>query len=337
MENKKYYKNINGLRALTCFGIVMLHVYNNGNFIINNSKLELSIIILHELVALFATISAFCSCNSHYQEIVENKFDVSKFYKAKYKRLLPLFLFLCLLDLVLNRNIKALIDTITNCTLIFGLFIKGKTDIETIGVGWFIGMIFVFYMIFPYFCFLLANKKRAWFSFTISIIIQYFAINVYGVERINIIYFMPYFLFGGIIYLYKKEIKNYIEKYANIFRLLLIIALYLYNVTIGPTEYMKIILYGLLLIYAISCKSCILGNEVSHIVGKYSMEIYLVHMVIYRFIALFNINILSSGNFFTLIADSMLITALSLLFAICFNLVIKRVSLLLIKKSRYNQ
>lgn len=34
--------------------------------------------------------------------------------------------------------------------------------IEVIGVSWTLAVIFVFYMLFPFFCFLIGNKKRAW-------------------------------------------------------------------------------------------------------------------------------------------------------------------------------
>lgn len=34
--------------------------------------------------------------------------------------------------------------------------------IEVIGVSWTLAVIFVFYLLFPFFCFLIGNKKRAW-------------------------------------------------------------------------------------------------------------------------------------------------------------------------------
>lgn len=55
---------------------------------------------------------------------------------------------------------ESLFEVFANLTLCQGLLPNAK--ISVIGVSWTLAVIFVFYMLFPFFCFLIGNKKRAW-------------------------------------------------------------------------------------------------------------------------------------------------------------------------------
>ena len=46
-------------------------------------------------------------------------------------------------------------------------------NISVIGVSWTLAVIFVFYLLFPFFCFLLENKKRAWLVFICAVIYNF--------------------------------------------------------------------------------------------------------------------------------------------------------------------
>lgn len=50
-------------------------------------------------------------------------------------------------------------EAFANMTLSFGL-IPGN-DISVVGVGWFLGVIFLFYMLFPFFVFLMGTKEAS--------------------------------------------------------------------------------------------------------------------------------------------------------------------------------
>lgn len=62
-----------------------------------------------------------------------------------------------------------------------------------IGVGWFLGLVFVFYLIFPFFCVLLANKRRAWMAFAVSLVHNRVCLNYFDVDRRNILYSACFF------------------------------------------------------------------------------------------------------------------------------------------------
>ena len=87
-------------------------------------------------------------------------------------------------------------------------------NIEVIGVGWFLGTVFTFYMLFPFFTFLLDNKKRGWMVLLLSLVFCYIAIVNFGtldfvvkpIDKVNIIYSAPFFISGGMIYLYRQGI-----------------------------------------------------------------------------------------------------------------------------------
>lgn len=87
-----------------------------------------------------------------------------------------------------------------------------------IGVGWFLGIIFVFYMLYPFFVFLIDNKRRAWISFFVStllaiVALTYFESHKYGnvpIDRHNILVVATFFLSGGLCYLYKESITKFV-------------------------------------------------------------------------------------------------------------------------------
>lgn len=85
---------------------------------------------------------------------------MNDFYKKRYTRILPFFAFLCVVDLLVSPSIGSLYEFFANITLCFG-FLPNYGAITVIGVGWFLGIIFVFYMLYPFFVFLMDNKKRA--------------------------------------------------------------------------------------------------------------------------------------------------------------------------------
>ena len=85
---------------------------------------------------------------------------MNDFYKKRYTRILPFFAFLCVVDLLVSPSIGSLYEFFVNITLCFG-FLPNYGAITVIGVGWFLGIIFVFYMLYPFFVFLMDNKKRA--------------------------------------------------------------------------------------------------------------------------------------------------------------------------------
>lgn len=85
-------------------------------------------------------------------------------------------------------------------------------NITVIGVGWFLGIIFVLYICFPFFCCLIETKRQAWAAFAVSLIYNFVCINYFKVGSSNILYSSCYFFAGGLIYLYREEIMEWGRK-----------------------------------------------------------------------------------------------------------------------------
>lgn len=85
-------------------------------------------------------------------------------------------------------------------------------------------VIFVFYMLFPFFCFLIGNKKRVWGVVVATLVFNWLC-GVYFFDGKNIVDFSPrtnivydaiYFIIGGLIFLYRKELAEFALKYKII-------------------------------------------------------------------------------------------------------------------------
>ena len=83
---------------------------------------------------------------------------MNKFYSKRYRRTVPFFAILILLDLVIEFSPETLCEGFMEITMLFG-FLPNNT-LSTIGVAWTLGAIFAFYIIFPFIVFLLYNKKE---------------------------------------------------------------------------------------------------------------------------------------------------------------------------------
>ena len=98
-----------------------------------------------------------------------------------------------------------------NLTLCQGLLLNA--NISVIGVSWTLAVIFVFYMLFPFFCFLLGNKKRAWGVVVAALIFNFVSSTYFNAGRKNIVYDAIYFIAGGLIFLYRKELAEFAQKH----------------------------------------------------------------------------------------------------------------------------
>lgn len=154
---KKRYNAIDGLRTIACIGIVMMHIKANNKYEISGFIYNDLISSFTNFVFLFMTVSAFGMCCGYYEKILAGKINLTDFYKKRYIKILPFFSFLILVDLIMGFSKESVYEAIADVSLTFGLF---PNDISVIGVGWFLGLIFVFYMIFPFFAFLLKQRQE---------------------------------------------------------------------------------------------------------------------------------------------------------------------------------
>lgn len=279
---RKQYEAINGLRAFSAIGIVLMHVLANGNYSVDGFLFEKLIPSFTNFVFLFMIISGFAMCCGYYDKIINSEISLKEFYGKRYYKVWPFFAILCILDLIVSPSINSLYEVFVNLTLCFGLL--PNANISVIGVGWFLGLVFVFYMVFPFFCYLISEKKRAWLSFVAAVMFNLLCSNYFGIGRTNIMYSAMFFFAGGMIFVYREQLELFSKKYSYFVLLLCAVATvgyYLFDVNV----LLILLVVSLYLVYAIgNTRVGLLRNPITKFLSGISMEVYLSHMAIYRVI-----------------------------------------------------
>ncbi len=314
-----HYQGLDGLRALAAIGIVLMHVRSNGGYLLHGFVYDSLIPALTNLVFLFMVISAFSMCCGYYEKFINNSITLGSFYGKRYAKIWPFFAVLCCFDLLLSPSKEALYETFANLTLVFGLLPINK--ITVIGVGWFIGTVFVFYLVFPFFCYLLSDKRRAWFAFAIAILWnivcqQYFFqpsfIGIAISGRTNFLYSAQFFFTGGMIYLYRDRLAWFSKRYWYLASLIAIGSVILYFLLPWKT-FLAMIVAAALVVVAIGIeRKGILNNAVTHFLSNISMEIYLCHMVAFRLLQKLHLIQVSKNHLLSYLVAFILTLSLSI-------------------------
>lgn len=285
---KERYENLDGIRAYACIGIVLMHVLANGNFGLTGFMFERLIPSFTNFTLFFMLLSAFSMCCGYYMQFRNGMISLEQFYIRRYQRIWPFFALLCTVELIFDHSLKTLCEWFADITLVFGLI--PDNEIEVIGIGWFLGTIFLFYIIFPFFVFLMKNKKRAWLVMGVSLILHILCILRFegANDRENIIYSSIFFVAGGLIYLYRDSLKTHNKMRKILIGIAVVAVLLIYYLSLDSRFSVTILLlfFALLAITLISLgggiSRVLLQNKVALFLGGLSMEIYLCHMFVYR-------------------------------------------------------
>lgn len=285
MQGKRY-SCIDGLRAIACIGIVCMHMYANNEYVLPWGFPLGLIGSMKYLVILFMEISAFCMCCGYLEKMQNGQISMEQFYAKRCANILPFFSCLVLLDVVRSRSASAAIEGFADVTLLLGLF---PNNVAVIGVGWFLGLIFAFYLIFPFYSVLLKTKKRAWFFFCESLMLTAVLEKYFKVNYKNIAYSLSFFMAGGLIYLYREPLERFSRRRP--WAVLVLLA-----VCVWERPHWKILfiwpllISALAIIYAIGRSGGLLDNRVTRFISSVSMEIYLSHMVVFRVLEKLKLN-----------------------------------------------
>ena len=334
------YKNLDGFRSIASISIVFMHMLVNNNFVLDNNIFIQSTSKAGVYVQLFFILSAFGMCCGYYEKIKEGTISINNFYKKRYFKLLPFFAILVLIDVMISGfPLNSIYEGFSDLTLLFGLF--PASNIEVIGVGWTLGVIFAFYCLFPFFVFTIWTKRRAWISLIISLGInfvcsEYFLVNNYPI-RSNFMRWSCYFIVGGIIYLYREEIRIFVSKFK-----IISIAIVLSTTTIGCLTIdwqhldkfintpILLSIFSVWIAYFISVESKLLANKTTAFISDISFEIYLSHMMIYRALEKVNLVYLFGNNTLSYILFTIMVLILSILFSVItkfiIDLILKKIS-----------
>jgi len=284
--------NLDGMRAYSAIAIILMHVKANANFNISNLFYRKVIPTFTNFTYFFMLLSAFSMCCGYYERFQTGSISLEQFYRRRYQRIWPYFAVLCTLELLIDHQTSSVYEWFADLTLAFGLL--PNAQISIIGVGWFLGLIFVFYMLFPFFTFLIGNKKRAWFVMVITILLNvvcqvYFFDNAHVLPdfraRANILYSGIFFVAGGLIYLYRNEIQK-LKKIPLLVIVLFTLAAIMLYYTLSASVFILLIIFSMLNILGIACNGkiskIVFRNRIILFLSSISLEIYLCHMVVYR-------------------------------------------------------
>ncbi|WP_049895754.1 acyltransferase family protein [Oribacterium sp. NK2B42] len=289
---KERYDNLDGLRAISCLCIIAMHIRANADYNLGTVGNPIVASWTH-FVPLFLMISGFGMFCGYYERFKNGNIDLNSFYGKRYKKLLPFFITLIVIDIVMDRSLSHVIEGITEATLVFGLLPNNQP--EVIGVSWTLGVIFLFYMLFPFIVYLCWTKRRGGLTFISSIIISLFCSIYYFTDKFviegfaarhNFLYCAPWIIGGGIVYLNREAIKDFVQRYRWVwFGVSVIFTVgwyFLPNDDGAITMIKNTALFMSWLMYAISVDSKVLGNKVMKYLSGISLELYLAQMVIFR-------------------------------------------------------
>lgn len=297
-RTKEHYGSLDGVRAYAATGIVLMHVLENSKVRPSDNFFTDDLIpFFNSFVFLFMMVSGFSLCCGYYDRMKGGSITPGQFYKKRYTRILPFFAILCFIDLCAEPSMATLLETFANLTLCFGL-LPSSVEIHVIGVGWFLGVVFLFYMLFPFFVFLLDNRHRAWFSLLVAMGLSYVVCVYFPVEQRHkcMLFCAPYFLVGGIVYLYRGGIRMAIRtnKFAaTAICIALTVGYLLFQDSLQSLFVRQVALVMLFLCWtagAISMEPKVLDNKIAVYLSGLSMEIYLAHMLIFRVVETLNLN-----------------------------------------------
>lgn len=310
VEREKYY-GIDWLRAVACIGIAMMHIKANSSYQINGFWYDTFISSLTHFVYLFMMVSSFVMCLGYFDKVMTGKVNWTEFYKKRYIKILPFFAFLIFVDIVMSFNLGSLFEGLTELTLLHGFV---PQELSVIGVGWYLGTVFVFYIMFPFFCVLIQTKKRAWISLAISMGLHFICCYYFELDRHNILFSLMYFIVGGLIYQYREDIKK-VKWY--IFVPITFISIVVFYLT--KMNYFAILFTSSCLLMTVITIKC-QRNRYIGFISDISMEIYLSHMVMFSVVEKVHLNTMFGNGWAQYIITCLFV----LVGATCFSFVCQK-------------
>lgn len=296
MSEVKKYRNIDALRSFGCLAIIAWHVKANTNFNGGGGVLTERIIPSFDyLVYLFMIISGFGMCNGYYKKLKDENYDLNKFYSRRYKKTVPFFSILIIMNCILEFNRESIFEGLMEITMLFGFL--PNNSLSVIGVAWTLGAIFAFYIIFPFVVFLLNDKRRGVISLIVALGITYMCQSYFMTEKFvtsnftmrhSFLFCLPYFLSGGLIYLYRNELSATVNLHKSAVLLgcvILAVGYLLSPDEIGGFDLIvpkTLILYSAMVCAVLGEQNKWLSNRLTRFISEISMEMYLAHMVVFR-------------------------------------------------------
>lgn len=287
MEKKReYYSCITGLRGIACIGIVAYHVCMLCDF----QGLWIYDVVLRNFdafVRLFFIISGFSMMCGYFRKIYYGELSLESFYVRRFAKLLPFFYFSLGVNFCITKFRISPLHLFGTATLLFGLMPTHQTS--AVSAAWALGLIFIFYLLFPAFTVAVANRRRALISFAIScgLLISYLCYYGIGVENdyINIIRQSVWFVLGALIYQY-REILTGLHKKNPLLYVVVNTGLFAAGILFYfiQKDFGMIVGFSGLMCLCLMDRNLLLNHKLIHKISSLSYEIYLLHVPVFRVI-----------------------------------------------------
>ena len=206
MNESKRYDALDGVRVLAMTGILVMHVLANLSYRDELATLYSYIMYFGRFTSLFMMVSAFSVSCGYYKKIQSGFSNIEKFYSKRYAKILPFFAFITLIDVLLSFSEESIFEGFANITLVFGLI--PHESISVIGVGWTLGVIFVFYLLYPFVVYLMKNRIRFCLAYIATLIYAFVVNDYFGLGKVDFLFCACYFMGGAWLFLNKEKIEQ---------------------------------------------------------------------------------------------------------------------------------
>lgn len=186
-----------------------------------------------------------------------------------------------------------------------------------------LGVIFVFYLLYPFFVFLMRNRLRFYLACVISLIYAFVVNEYFGLGKVDFLYCACYFLGGCLLYLHRENIQKKCNSFVLGIIIIAFIATYYlcvfkYTPGVNAVQY---VLFMLIVMFAIkiSNRQSILSSKVMKLLSSISLEIYLCHMIIYRILEKANLLKVFDNALLSYILSCTLTLIGSVIFSVAFK------------------
>ncbi len=292
VSSNNRYKNLDGLKVIAAFGIVAMHVSSNMGHPLTSDIATSIIGSMTHFVKLFLILSGFGMCCGYYEKFKRGGANLNEFYSRRFAKNLPFFALLVCVDTLFSIKTVLWRDVFASLTMAFNLM--PSHDMSVIGVGWTLGVIFVFYFMFPFYVFLLSTKRRAWFTVIICFVLNWCCCNYYEsvgeTDGANFLLLAVYFVIGGVLYLYKDHIQEKVNRAPTFVVISVTVVITMAWYLISAKEFSllftvkTVIMFAMWMVFAISQPMKLLGNSITKTLSQVSLEVYLSHMMIFRIV-----------------------------------------------------
>ena len=286
------FDNLDGLRAISCLAIIGYHVKKWTEMPLGGAGGRI-VSTLTQFVPLFLILSGFGMFCGYYERIKNNRISLNDFYRKRYRKLFPYMAFVLAIYVLIDRSLPGTIEALTESTLVFGLL--PNNNLNVLSIGWTVGVIFLFYMLFPFIVFACWTKKRACVTFGLSVLLSLFCSEYFFSEsfvinfvpRHSFLYCSPFFIVGGVIYLYNEPIRSFVSKHRwpGLITCVILSVVFCFCPSsvfgISITMIKGLLLFVPWICYSISVESRILNNKVMKWLSNISLEIYLAQSLVY--------------------------------------------------------